>query len=102
MEKNYKFYLWCGAGYTLDGPFEVVADSTEQAIERLVAMLIKNGWCGYYQTEEEYAKFAEWAGVDSSEEIEGWLYVDASMEGAPYPVYLNVMNMEIIEEKSVA
>ncbi len=104
MTHNYNIWLWPGAGYCLDGPWEIKdASCEEHAIELLVTDLIaKESW-GYLLKEDEYEKTCRELGYNPDEhdgdDLEGWLYVDATMEGAPYPVYLRIENMRIDEIK---
>lgn len=95
------FLLWPGEGYCLAGPFTVESellhhDDLEHACELLAAKLIENNETDYYLTEEEYCNFCEEIGHNLEEiqdDLEGWLYVDGTMEGAPFPVYLRTENM---------
>lgn len=88
--------LWPGFGYTLN-VYKVGADHEEKAIDVLVAYLIENNLHQYYMTEEEAEAEANENGmdVDEWEEAADYLYVDATMEGAPYPVYLNIRETKI-------
>ena len=92
MEKIYKIMLWPGAGYCLD-TFEVAGYSEEDALENLVAKLINEGKgeCCYWEQvdalENEYSE----SDIDEM----GYYYIDATMNGAPYPVYINLMNASI-------
>ena len=89
MEKNYKIMLWSGVGYWLD-TFEVAGYDEEDALENLVAKLINEGkgegcyWEQIDALENEYS--------ESEIEEMGYIYIDATMNGAPYPVYLYLMN----------
>ena len=98
---KHSFYLWPGSGYCLDGPFTFDAadtDLNESHLEKLVAMLFEEGCiCNYCLTVEEYDDFCRACGSEPSEmddDLEGWFYVDATMEGAPYPVYLRTENLK--------
>lgn len=92
MEENYKIMLWPGAGYWLD-TFEVAGYSEQDALENLVAKLINEGkgegcyWEQIDALENEYS--------ESEIEDMGYIYIDATMNGAPYPVYVNLMNASI-------
>ena len=100
MERNYKIYLWCGCGYELSGPFGVTAFSEDHALEVLSAKLISEGLKGFYETEEEHEKTREFLGITEDEELDGdygWYYVDGTMEGAPYPIWIRSENMKIID-----
>lgn len=84
--KKYAIYLWPGSGYGLI-PFEVVADGEEHAIDVLTSYLIKNNMKSHFVEVDE---------IDDEEaELSGYMYVDATMEGADRPVYLLVENMKI-------
>lgn len=79
-------WLWPEAGYYLM-PFEVEADSEEQALERVVATLVNDGWSEFFEECSE-----------DDEELEAsgrYLYMDATMEGASRPVMLLSENLEI-------
>lgn len=91
----YRVLLWPGQGYTLDS-FYVKADSAESALEALSSYLIKEGLTSYYSTEDEYADYLSQVGI-SEEEDTSYIYIDGTMEGAPYPIYLLSENMRIEE-----
>lgn len=100
MLRNYNVWLWPGAGYCLDGPF-VAEDATceEHALEKVVCELIAKGYCGYFLTNEQYEQLCKDCDYNPDEhfgdDMEGWSYIDATMEGAPYPVYLRIENARI-------
>lgn len=91
--------LWPGSGYCLDGPFPVSSDllqrdNLEYAVELLAAYLTANNLTDYYMTPDEYESFCASIGYDTDcDDLEGWLYVDGTMEGAKFPIYLNIENM---------
>lgn len=89
----YRVLLWPGRGYFRD-VFYVRADSEESAMEALSAYLIKEGLTSYYYTEDEYADYLSRAGI-SEEEDTSYIYLDGTMEGAPYPIYLLSENLGI-------
>lgn len=89
----YRVLLWPGQGYYRD-VFYVRADSEESALEALSTYLIKEGLTSYYYTEDEYADYLSQAGI-SEEEDTSYLYLDGTMEGAPYPIYLLSENLSI-------
>ena len=89
----YRVLLWPGRGYYRD-VFYVKADSEESALEALSAYLIKEGLTSYYYTEDEYADYLSEAGI-SEEEDTSYIYIDGTMEGAPYPIYLLSENLSI-------
>lgn len=103
---NYTVYLWPGEGYQLY-PVEVTADSDEEALEKAVAQLEKDGMKGFLldvaETEEEGAKdgiFDLETGEGSREFDETYLYVDATMEGASKPYYIFSENLRIEKKPS--
>ena len=92
--------LWPGSGYCLCGPFSVSSDllekdNLEYAVELLAARLIQDGDTAFYLTVEEYDNLCKECGYNSEDgdDMEGYLYVDGTMEGAPYPVYLCTENL---------
>lgn len=95
MKKIKSVYLWCGCGYALD-EFEVKEPTTseEYAIEQVVSDIVNNNYTGYFEEEDsewiEQEKQQPWNDPDF--DPEGWLYVDATMEGADRPVYLRIEN----------
>lgn len=91
----YRVLLWPGRGYYRD-VFYVRADSEESALETLSAYLIKEGLTSYYYTEDEYADYLSQAGI-SEEEDTSYIYIDGTMDGAPYPIYLLSENLGIEE-----
>lgn len=91
----YRVLLWPGRGYYRD-VFYVKADSAESALEALSAYLIKEGLTSYYYTQDEYDDYLREAGI-SEEEDTSYIYIDGTMEGAPYPIYLLSENMRIEE-----
>lgn len=91
----YRVLLWPGRGYYRD-VFYVRADSEESALEVLSTYLIKEGLTSYYYTEDEYADYLSRAGI-SEEEDTSYIYIDGTMEGALYPIYLLSENMRIEE-----
>lgn len=89
----YRVLLWPGKGYYRD-VFYVRADSEESALEALSTYLVKEGLTSYYYTEDEYADYLSQAGI-SEEEDTSYIYLDGTMEGAPYPIYLLSENLSI-------
>lgn len=96
---NYTVYLWPGQGYLLHD-FNVANCSNEyEALEKVVVNIIENNWTAYFITEEQYEEmFAEELEEDEQYQDEQYLYVDATMEGAPYPIYLKAENLKIIKQ----
>lgn len=94
--KEYKICLWSGIGYHLDA-FNISAYSEQHAIEVLVAELIADGNTQFFETEEDFYALVDDGDVFIIGEdcYEGWMYVDATREGAPYPVFLRTENMNI-------
>ena len=94
--KEYKIGLWRGIGYHLD-EFNISAYSEQHAIEVLVAELITDGNTQFFETEEDFYALVDDGDVFIIGEdcYEGWMYVDATSEGAPYPVFLRTENMSI-------
>lgn len=96
------FMLWPGAGYVLDGPFTVESelltdDNLELAVELLAAYLIDNNLTDYYLTDEQYIEVCRDCDYNpedyDGDDLEGYLYVDGTMEGAKFPIYLGTENM---------
>ena len=96
-EPNYKISLWPGIGYTLTS-FYVNAEDEEQAFERLAAKLIDGKENAYFLDTEEYRKqFADELAKDPGYIDERYTYVDGTMEGAKYAIYIFTENA-IIEK----
>ena len=87
--ENYKFYVWPGRGYCLN-TFNASGYCFEDALENLVCDFIAKGETSYFVTCEEMDRL----GIDEDQDLEGYVYIDATMNGAPYPVYLLVENMK--------
>lgn len=85
----YEVDLWPGYGYGLYAQ-RVTADSDEQALEIACANIIKNKYRSFYLTTEEVDELAESDGQTADEYAEeaALCYVDGTMEGAPFPVYV--------------
>lgn len=69
----------------------VAADCAEEALERATASIMAKGLSALYldyDEAEELAKRDE-CSIEDLEDMGVLLYVDATMEGAPYPVYLD-------------
>lgn len=99
MKKNWTIGLWPGSGYLLT-QFHVAASCLEEALEKITAELIGRGWTEFFMTEEQYCHYLKQTGQDPEENELGdeyYQYIDATMEGAPFPVYLMVANMKIME-----
>ena len=89
--KGYSVYLWSG-GYALD-EFRTIADSEEEALYIIVADVVNNNLRGYFYEVDE---------VDEDETSGGLLYIDATMEGADRPVYIDAYNTRIEENKKLS
>lgn len=103
MERNYIVNLWPGCGYCL-ASFNVTAFSEEEALCLVVAQLIKENQTDFYEElesdyiqecKEETAKYYGLAVDELEDDPEGWMYIDATMEGASRPVYVRTENMSI-------
>lgn len=97
--KNYNVYLWCGSGYILN-KFNVSASCEEDALEQITAQLVNNNKKEFFATQEEVDEWANEEGCDDFDAAEkyGYMYVDATMSGAKYPVYLRIENAKIMED----
>ena len=85
---TYTVAAWPGAGYFVH-PETVKADSEEEALEIYCRLIIDDGRKDLYLTPEEVPEEYEESGL--------YLYVDGTMSGAKYPVYLRTENLRIIE-----
>lgn len=93
--KSFKIFLWCGSGYMLD-EFFAMAENEYQALDIVLTDIIEKGYTSYFLTETEYEElFKEELEENPEFESEQYMYIDATMEGAEYPVYLLVENMRI-------
>lgn len=93
MEHKYEIHLWPGMGYWLT-KFECTAFSEEQAMEIIAAQLIDEGKSAYYMTWDELLEAKDEECEDEVEYAEslGYMYVDGTMEGAKYPIFVNMEN----------
>lgn len=89
--KKYNVYLWSGCGYSLD-KLEVHACNEDEALYIAVATIVNEGRNQYF-LEVDNSFIGE--NMNEHEEVEGYMYVDATMEGADRPVYLRTENMKI-------
>lgn len=85
---TYTVAAWPGAGYFVH-PETVMADSEEEALEIYCRIIIDKGLFNLYLLPEEVP--------EEYEESSLYLYVDGTMSGAKYPVYLRTENLRIIE-----
>lgn len=88
--KKYEVGLWCGSGYQLT-TFEVDADCEESALEKAIVQAENESLFGLF--------FDEYDDLEKLEELGEVLYVDATMEGASQPHYVDATNLRIIEVK---
>lgn len=91
--ENYNFHVWSGRGYCLD-TFAASGFCFDDALDNLVCDLIAKGKTSYFVTCEEMDRLRDEWGLTENEDLEGYAYIDATMSGAPYPVYLLVENMK--------
>lgn len=85
--KKYDVYLWSGAGYTLDR-FTVEATHAEEALELAVVEAEKTS---------PYLFFDECEEVEEMEEQGLVIYMDATLNGATSPHYIDAQNLRIEE-----
>lgn len=93
MERNYQIGLWPGMGYGLN-VFNVTGTCEADAIDNLVAKLVNEniGEGLYWETIESMEdRFSEEEIADM-----GYVYIDATMNGANYPVYLLLREAKIL------
>lgn len=91
--KKYKLGIWNGDGYLLE-PFEVSADSQEEALEKLLSRLQKEDQFGLFLSPES----VEAAGLTEEEMDEMYLYIDPSLtDRDAVPAYIRRENLEISE-----
>lgn len=85
-DNHYIVMLWSGAGYLMQ-PFDVYANSEQQAVEIVVAYCDNNNLHGYLIDVEDV----------EDEEDNNYTYIDATMEDAtkPYYIYSNVRIEEV-------
>lgn len=91
--KLFKVNIWCGIGYVCN-QYTVYADCVQTALELAVkyAELQKDAILFDISEIEEIAK-------NLDENVEGYIYVDATMEGAKQPWYILNENLTIQEIK---
>ena len=85
--KTYTVAAWPGAGYFVH-PETIKADSEEEALEIYCRIIIDDGRKDLYLTPEEV--------TEEYEESGEYIYVDGTMSGAAYPVYLRAENLIIL------
>lgn len=97
--RTYNVYLWSGIGYCLTPFKNIEAYSELHAVEIVTAQLIKDNDIAFYLTLDEMEEARSEGYVfeldPENDEIEGWCYIDATMEGANAPVWLRTENMRI-------
>jgi hypothetical protein len=93
--------IWRGAGPLLDSFVVWDCDSLEEALEKVVAKCIKEGWAQLYTTQTEYHRIREEAIAENAkineenfDEYYQYMYVGASMQGAE-DVYINIENLSL-------
>lgn len=91
-------YLWSGMGYALTA-FAVPepCESLEYAIEQVTVQIVNNNQTDYFEeVDSDYINelYDEPWNDRENGDLEGWLYVDATMEGADRPVYLHIENLK--------
>lgn len=92
--ETYSIALWPGYGYVLDS-FTAEGFNEMDALDNVVSRIIKEHYTAYFLTLEEMDALRMSEGLDDDHEPDGYAYIDATMNDAPYPVYLLVANMEI-------
>lgn len=85
---TYTVAAWPGAGYFVH-PETVRAASDEEALEIYCRIIIEKGYKDLYLDVDEVK--------EEDEESGEYIYVDGTMSGATYPVYLRSENLRIIE-----
>ena len=97
MEKMYQIGLWPGLGYNLN-LFNMSGTCEQDALDNLVTYLVNNNIGEGQYWEELESLDCEY----SEEEIEemGFVYIDATMNGANRPVYLLTIEMTIEQIES--
>lgn len=88
MKTTYTVAAWPGSGYFLH-PEQVTAESAEEALEIYTSIIISEGRKDLYLLPEE---------VCEDDEDSNYIYVDGTMSGAAYPVYLRCENLKIIAQ----
>lgn len=81
----YNVYIWSGVGYQLD-KIQVDADWAEQALERAIVEAERG---------RQYLFFDDCNDLEQMERAGLVLYVDATMEGAERPHYIDAQNLKI-------
>lgn len=81
----YNVYMWSGGGYQLD-KIQVDADWAEQALERAIVEAERG---------RQYLFFDDCNDLEQMERAGLVLYVDATMEGAERPHYIDAQNLKI-------
>ena len=89
-EEAFVVYFWPFAGYQTY-PVKVEAYSEEEALEKAVAELEKEGKVAFFADDVE----------DAEEHPDLYMYVDATTEGASQPHYIDAQNLRITKDDSV-
>lgn len=85
---TYTVCAWPGAGYFIH-PETVTAYSEEEALEIYCRIIIDEGLFSLYLLPSEV--------TEEDEESGEYIYVDGTMSGARFPVYLRSENLRIFE-----
>lgn len=96
--KKFNVYLWSGCGYSVDC-FAVEAFDECHALEVATAEIVNSNDTRFFEEIEsewiEELKREPWN--DPENDPEGWMYIDATIEGASRPVYIRTENLKIEE-----
>nr|DAJ58651.1 MAG TPA: hypothetical protein [Caudoviricetes sp.] len=88
-DKNFKVYLWTGAGYNV-AMFEVFAFDEEHALECVLAYCEEKALCGLYCTDEDLNDLSD------EERDELYYYIDPTREDKKaFPAYVLLENLMI-------
>lgn len=100
-DKAWMVRLWPGQGYYLPA-FAAFADSEQDALEKVVAYLDKEGNDDFFISDESVERYKKELADDGydDDEIDAYLdefafYVDATMDGASCPHYVFAENLNV-------
>lgn len=85
---TYTVAAWPGSGYFVH-PETVRAESEEEALEIYSRIITEEGFFSLYRMPEEL--------TEEDKESGEYLYVDGTMSGARYPIYLRSENLRIMK-----
>lgn len=88
-EEGYTVYLWPFAGYETY-PVHVEANDEQHALEKAVAKLEEEGKLGFFADAED---------AEGHDDL--YVYVDATMEGANEPHYVDAQNLRIVKDENI-